>query len=223
MSNSDTFINEVTEEVRKDRFYAILRRYGWIAVLVILLIVGGAAFSEYRKAQQIRAAQGLGDAMLAALSQDDLAQRSAALQAIEAETPGSQAMLQFMQSAALANTDQTEAAVAGLAQIAQNGALPEIYRQIALFKSLLLQADSLPVADLRLQWDALAQPGAPLRTLAEEQLALIDMAAGENEAALVRLQALLQDAEASSDLQLRASQAIVALGGTPDVAPGSQG
>ena len=36
MSDTDSFIDEVTEEVRKDRLYGYLRRYGWIAVLVIL-------------------------------------------------------------------------------------------------------------------------------------------------------------------------------------------
>ena len=51
MSNSDGFIEEVTEEVRKDRFYHLLRRYGWIGGVVVLLIVGGAAWSEYTKAK----------------------------------------------------------------------------------------------------------------------------------------------------------------------------
>ena len=51
MSNPESFIEEVNEEVRRDRLYGLLRRYGWIAVLAILLIVGGAAYSEYRKAQ----------------------------------------------------------------------------------------------------------------------------------------------------------------------------
>ncbi len=223
MSNTDSFIDEVTEEVRKDRLYALLRRYGWIAALLILLIVGGAAFSEYRKAQQTRAAQDLGDAMLAALEQDDLESRTAALQEITAESPGSNAMLQFMKSAALANTGDVDAAVAGLNTVAQDGELPEIYRQIALFKSLLLQRDTMDSADLRLQFEALAQPGAPLRTLAEEQLALLDISEGQTDAAIERLQALMQDAEASGDLQLRASQVIVALGGTPVPTVGSQG
>ena len=46
MSNSDSFIDEVTEEVRKDRLFQLFRRYGWIAGVVIVLIVGGAAWNE---------------------------------------------------------------------------------------------------------------------------------------------------------------------------------
>ena len=45
MSNSETFIDEVTEEVRKDQLFGYIRKYGWIAVLAVLAIVGGTAFS----------------------------------------------------------------------------------------------------------------------------------------------------------------------------------
>ena len=62
--------------------------------------------------------------------------------------------------------------------VAVQGDLPEIYRAIAAFKALLLQSETLPVADRRQQFEALAAPGAPLRLLAEEQLALIDMFRG---------------------------------------------
>ena len=58
-----------------------------------------------------------------------------------------------------------------------------------------------------------AVPGAPLRLLAEEQLALLDIEAGDTEAALTRLNALLSDSELTAGLRRRASQLIVALGG----------
>ena len=45
MSNPDSFIREVTEEVRRDRLYGYVRRYGWIAALLVLLVVGGAAWN----------------------------------------------------------------------------------------------------------------------------------------------------------------------------------
>ena len=31
MSNPDSFIEEVTEEVRRDKLFALFRKYGWIA------------------------------------------------------------------------------------------------------------------------------------------------------------------------------------------------
>lgn len=223
MSDTDSFIDEVTEEVRRDRLFGLLKRYGWIAVLIIVGIVGGAAFNEYRKAQTRAAAEALGDAMIAALARNGPAGRAEALAQVEAGSAGGAAILRFLEAATQAEAGQTEAAAASLAEIARNGEVPEIYRQIATFKSLTLQANVLPVADRRLQFEALAQPGAPLRLLAEEQLALIDIADGQTDAALQRLQAILQDAETGPDLQQRALQVIVALGGTPVGLPESQG
>ena len=49
MSDTDSFIDEVTEEVRRDRLFLLLRRWGWVGVLAVILIVGGAAFNEIRK------------------------------------------------------------------------------------------------------------------------------------------------------------------------------
>ncbi|MBD0864499.1 MAG: hypothetical protein GDA36_02245 [Rhodobacteraceae bacterium] len=215
MSNTDSFIAEVTEEVRRDRLYALLRRYRWAAVVVILLIVGGATFSEYRKVQARTAAQDFGDAIIAALSVGDAAIRANRLSSIETGTSGGQAVLAMLTATALADANQQEAAVATLSRIAANGDIPELYRQIARFKSLTMQADDLPLEDLRMQFEVLAQPGAPLRLLAEEQLGLLDIAAGDKDAALDRLQLILQDAEASTILQQRVTQVIMALGGEP--------
>ena len=50
MSETDSFIEEVAEEVRRDRLFKMFRRYGWIAALVVIVIVGAASWNEYRKA-----------------------------------------------------------------------------------------------------------------------------------------------------------------------------
>ncbi|WP_425044183.1 hypothetical protein [Primorskyibacter sp. S87] len=222
MSDTDSFIDEVTEEVRRDRLYALYKKYGWIAVVVIVAIVGGAGFNEYRKSQKIAAAQKLGDDMITALAADDPAGRAAGLTQVQADSAGGDAVLKMMQAAALANSGKLEEGLAALNTVATNGDLPKIYRDLAQFKALTLQTETLPVADRRLQFEALAAPGAPLRLLAEEQLALIEVSEGQADAAIERLQALIQDAEVTSDLQQRASQLIVALGATPETAPGQQ-
>lgn len=48
MSNPDSFIDEVTDEVRRDRLFATFRKYGWIGGLLVALIVGGAAYNEWQ-------------------------------------------------------------------------------------------------------------------------------------------------------------------------------
>ncbi len=85
MSETDSFIDEVSEEVRRDRLFAYVRKYGWVAVLAVFLIVGGAAYNEYRKASEAATAQATGDALLGALSQDDPAARAEAIAAVQAQ------------------------------------------------------------------------------------------------------------------------------------------
>ena len=223
MSNSDSFIDEVTEEVRRDRLFALLKRYGWIAVVVILGIVGGTAWREWTKAQATAAAQATGDALVAAIEADDAAARIDALRALDAEAPGGRAVRDFLLASELAGAGRSDEAAAILDAVAVSPDLPQIYRQIAAFKALTLTAATRDPAELRTAFEALAEPGLPLRLLAQEQLALLDIEAGDRDAAIARLQAILIDAEATSDLQQRAAQAIVALGGTPEAAVGSGG
>ncbi|MFK7835257.1 MAG: tetratricopeptide repeat protein [Sulfitobacter sp.] len=217
MSNTDSFVEEVNEEVRRDQLYGYLRRYGWVAVLAIILIVGGAAYSEYQKAQARAQAEGLGDAMLAALANNDSVERVAALEQIDPATSTSAAVLRMLKASEQAESGDSEAAVATLNEIAVDGEVPAIYRQLAQFKAITLQGTETPVADRRQALEQMAQPGSALRLLASEQLALIDVETGDAAAAITRYQAILSDAEVSADLQQRALQVIVALGGEPEL------
>ena len=82
VSDTDSFIDEVTEEVRRDRLFKAMRKYGWIAVLAVIAIVGGAAWNEWNKAQARAAAEEFGDQMLAALAVPDASDRADALSAV---------------------------------------------------------------------------------------------------------------------------------------------
>lgn len=218
MSDTDSFIEEVTEEVRRDRLFKSLRKYGWIGVVAVVAIVGGAAWNEYSKAQERAKAEALGDSILNALEPEAPADRIAALNEVEAEAPGGRALLGMLTAAEQGADDRAEDAAETLGGIARDGEVPDIYRDIASFKRLLQLGDSLSVDERRTAFDALARPGNPLRLLAEEQLALIEVETGNTDAAITRLKAILEDSETSSGLRQRASQAIVALGGELDAA-----
>ncbi|QUJ77286.1 hypothetical protein KDD17_04530 [Sulfitobacter albidus] len=214
MSDTDGFIDEVNDELRRDRMMGTLKRYGWIAVAVVVLIVGGAAFSEFRKAQARAEAEALGDGITAALATEDAA---AQLATLEADDPTARAVLDLLTASEHLAAEDRAAAVETLNAVAVNGDAPQIYRQIAQFKALTLQADTLP-ADARAQgFEALAAAGGTLRLLAQEQIALIAIEEDDTATAIERYQALLTDAEVTPDLQQRALQVIVALGGEPDL------
>ena len=85
MSNTDSFIEEVTEEVRRDRLFGLFRKYGWIGGVVVLGIVGGAAWNEWSKARNEARAQAFGDAIIDALDTGTPEERTAAFAAIAAD------------------------------------------------------------------------------------------------------------------------------------------
>lgn len=214
VSQSESFIQEVTEEVRRERLFGLMRRYGWIAILVVLALVGGAAWNEWRKARDTAQAEAVGNAMIAALEANDSAARVTALQAIEPATHGARITTAFMTASEMIAADNSADAVTLLNQIAADGQADPIYRQMAGFKALLLQSDSLSAEERRLGFEGLAQTSGMLRLPAEEQLALIEIETGQTDAAITRLQALQSDAEVTAGLRQRASQLIVALNGT---------
>jgi hypothetical protein len=223
MSDTDSFIDEVTEEVRRDRLFVMLKRYGWIGGAAVALIVGGAAWNEYSISKEREAARALGDQISAASDLAEGTERAAALAAISADTAGGEAIVRMLEAGALAEAGETAEAVARLEAVAINGELPLVYRHVASFKALALQSETLALADRRLQYEALAAPGTPLALLAAEQLALLDIEEGNTEAAISRLRDIRASASASADLKERATQVIVALGGSAEDAAAPEG
>ena len=212
MSNPESFINEVTEEVRRDKLFGYFRRYGWIGIVAVLLIVGGAAYREYQIAAKLAESKAFGDAVLDALDQDDAAARSTALAAVQA--PGQrQALLNLLQSTD-PETDKA-ATLAALTAVADDATLPASYRDLAVLRRVIVAGTDLPAADRRALLDPIAAPGRPYRPLALEQLALLSVETGETAAAITALEALRQDQEATPGLRRRVEQVIVALGGKP--------
>jgi hypothetical protein len=213
MSDTDSFIDEVNEEVRRDRMFNLFRRYGWIAVAAVLLLVGGAAWNEWRASQEQAQAEAMGDAIVAALNLETASARAAALQ--EIEVTQASAIVQLLSAAQLASDDRGDEAVAQLTAVHSNEALPLIYRQIAEFKSLVIADAGQSVEIRRNGFEDLISSGSALRVLSEEQLALLDIAANDEGGALVRLQRLLEDSEITPGIRRRVTQLITALGAKP--------
>lgn len=210
MSDTDSFINEVSEEVRRDALFGYLRRYGWIAIVVVLGLVGGAAYNEYTKAQTQAVAQSIGDQMMDALSQDETIDRATALAAIDAEGPAA-AIAALLTAATQHDSDQLEAAALTLNGLAVNPDVPEIYRDLAALKAAMLPSDDVEARLAALE--TLAQPGSAFALLAREQIGLIQANAGDADAAIATMRLISEDAGVTRGLRERAQTLIVALGG----------
>jgi hypothetical protein len=211
VSNPDSFFNEVTEELRRDRMMGYLRRYGWIAILAVFLIVGGTAWNEWRKASERASAEAFGDAVLVALENDDPAARVTALAQIE--TTGAQrGMIHLLRAGALMESDRA-AALSALNAASEDAALPEAYRQLAALKRVIAGGSDIPMDEREMLLAGLSQPGQPLRPLALEQTALLQLEQGNSETAIEIMTDLLSQSDVTDTLRRRVTQLVVALGG----------
>ena len=221
MSNPDSFIDEVTEEVRRDRLFAMFRKYGWSGVVLVALIVGGAAWNEWQKARAIARAQAFGDAMLDAMDLGAPEDRAAAVAAVPVD--GSQATVQALMLASDPAADKA-GALAALDKLIADASQPQLYRDLAVVRRVMVAGADSPLADRRAALDSVAAPGRAFRTLALEQLAYLLIEEGKKDEAIAAFAALMQDQEAPISLKRRAGQMITALGGTPpDIKDAAQG
>ena len=218
MSNPDSFIEEVTEEVRRDRLFRLFRKYGWIGVVVILGLVGGTAWTEWTKSRDAARAEAFGDALIDALDQGTPEERREALAAVPAD--GEQSAILNLILASDPAEDKA-ATLAALEKVANDATLSPAYRDLASLRRVLVAGADLPLADRRATLEGIATPGRPYRVLAAEQLAYLLIEEGKPDDAITAMTGLMQDQEASGSIRARLGQVVTALGGTlPEPAGG---
>jgi hypothetical protein len=216
VSDTDSFIDEVSEEIRREKLFKTFRKYGWIGVALVVLVVGGTGYREYSRAAEKTASETFGSSVLEALQENDPSARAAQLDTITVPNASGGAMIAMLQAAELASDNDGAGAAAKLEAAAVSGDLDQMYRDILNFKRLTVDESGIDAGERRMGFEQLATPGNPLRLLAEEQLALLDLTAGDSAAAVNRLSMILEDAELTQGLRQRAGQLMIALGQDPN-------
>jgi hypothetical protein len=217
--NSDSFISEVSEAVRRDRLAATLRRYGWLVAAVLALVIGGAALNEWQKLRSANRAAAAGDAMRTALAAPDPGARATALGAFAATTPDAAVAARLAEAGSLEQAGDRAAAAVILGEIASDGQVPELYRSLAALERVMLLGAKMERAERRATIEHLASPDAPFRPLALEQRALMQLEAGDKAAAIADLETILAEPGMLQSLQARARQLIIAAGGSLPLPP----
>ena len=217
MSDTDSFIEEVSEEVRRDRLYGFFRKYAWIGILVVVIIVGGTAFLEFQKVKAKTKAEALGSAIIEALEISNEKERVELLGNIDVSNSEAKSIVALLLAAEEISLQNYDAASRNLNAISEDQSISQIYRDMAKFKFLLISHSRLEVELLLTGFEDLASPGNPFRLLAEEQIALLRLKNKENEAAINTLKSILDDAELTDTIKQRVSQLLISL----DVDPSS--
>ena len=138
MSDTDSFIEEVSEEVRRDRLYGFFRKYAWIGILVVVTIVGGTAFLEFQKAKAKIKAEALGSAIIEALEISNEKERVERLSNIDVSNSEAKSIVALLLAAEEMSLQNYDAASRNLNAISEDQSISQIYRDMAKFKFLLI-------------------------------------------------------------------------------------
>lgn len=211
---TDSFIDEVTEEVRRDRLFVLFRRFGWIALAIIVIIVLGTAWREYSQSQARQQAESWGDAVMAAQRSENPA---GALQELD---PAGSADRKALGDLLAAGALDDEGAIIPLLEAAGTGADDPVLRDLARLKSVLVQGDGMDPAARDAVLSELSEPGAPFRLLALEQKAVALVAADRRDDAVTLIREVLAEDGVSQALHGRLTEMMTALGDVPDANSG---
>lgn len=215
MSDADSFIQEVTEEVRRDRMFRLWRRYGPFVIGAVVAAVALTAFLEWRKQSRESAARSAGATLIAASEASDPARRvEDMLLAADSLASGPAALARLRAAGALAAVGEAQEAAALYDAVAADRAAGRPLAAFAAFRAAMLRAADAPPAAALDMLAPFAAPDEPFRLLALEALAAVRLAAGDVQAARGDLETLLADPGATEGMRLRAGE-LLAVAGAP--------
>jgi hypothetical protein len=198
---------EVDEEVRRDKFALLWKKYGValsFGVLVLLVAVGGW---RYYVAEQERVSAAAGERFATALEQlrkGNTAEGDAGLAKLAADAPpGYRVLARFRAASELGKRDAA-AAVKAFEALATDSAVEPVLQELARLRAGLLLVDGAPYADLRQRLEGMTEATQPWRNAAREALGLSAYKAGEFDAAARWFDFIIIDREAAPAQRNRA-------------------
>ena len=212
-NGNDNFIDEVFEDLRRERLFRLFRRWGWVAGLVILGIVAGVIWREYSQSRDQAQARAWGDAILAAEASGDPA---AIMQVDPLGSDGRRVLAALLAAGAWSEKDGDEAAAEALRSVAGDPGADGVLHDFAELKLVMLGGDAMDPARRDEILSRLSRAGAPFELLALEQKAIALIGAGRSEDAVTLIRQIQQKDGMTEALRLRLSEMMIALGVEPE-------
>ena len=215
-ADNETFYREVDEELRREQMATVWKRYGWLivgGVVLLLAAIGGVIYWQHRQEVQ----RGEYGERLIGLFDDIQADRTdgvpAKLDALAAEAgPGYRAAALLTKGDLAIQAGRDAEAVAAFKAVAGDEAIARPYRDAALVRQTALEFDALPPATVIERLKPLAVAGNPWFGSAGEMVALAHLKANQPQQAAPIFAALAKDEGVPPSIRSRAVQMAGALG-----------
>ena len=207
---------EIDEDIRRDRFADLWKKYGVFVIAgCIALVIGTAgwvAYREWRESERIDLAERYrAAAELAQTNQP--AQAAEAFAAIADDASEGYGMLaRLRQAAAHAEAGDRTAALAAYDEVAGDAGVDRAYRNLARLQAAMLLADQAPAAEVEERLEPLLTSDNPWRNSARELQGLVALREGRTDEARQAFQAIVDDAAAPAAVRGRAQQMLQATG-----------
>jgi len=210
-------IREVDEELRRENWEKLWKKYGKLGIAAaIALVLGTAAvvgWREYDRSQRMAAGERFGAVIAEVENTKDPAQAADMLAAYVPDAPDGYATLARMREAKLrADAGDREAAVAIYDMLAVDSAAEPLFRDLAALYSVRMQVDSGDPITLNARLSPLAADGNPWRYTAREMQAVVAMNSGDITAAREIFTRLADDMDTPDSLRARATEMLRAMG-----------
>lgn len=177
------FINEVEEELRKDEYNRLLKRYGPFILAGIVAIVAGTGFLEYRKFAKDKAARATSASYVAASDKANDGQQAAALTEfldIADKAPAGYAGLSLVRAASLKLEAGDRAEAVRLLDVAATTFETPRHSQLAQIKAAYILAGEGAYSDVLSRTGSLSVKDAPYEYLARELTGFAALQSGDN-------------------------------------------
>ena len=214
--SNDTFLREVDENLRRDQLQDFARKNGkWIALAVILFLaaVGGWIFWQQRQSQQAaEQSEQLHSVFtdIASGRQQTVPQRLDALEESHSDAVRASAML--TEAALAIEKNNRAAAIAKYREIADDGSLPQVYRDLGTIRLTALEFDALKPEQVIARLEPLAKAGNPWFGSAGEMTALALLKQNKKAEAGRMFAAIAADTQVPDSIRTRAVQVAGTLG-----------
>lgn len=205
------FINEVEEELRKDKYNDLLRKFGPYIVALIVMIVAATGYMEYKKSKIANTAKSASAAYMSAGRLETSGDIQGAMDkfiALSKVAPDGYAGLSLTRAAGLkVQLGDLDGAVSLFDQAAEKFSKP-IHKDLASLKSAYILLDQGLYDDVQARAGLLAVDGAPYADLAKEILAQAALKSGDTAAARTQFTYLSNAPGVLDGVKIRASQAL---------------
>jgi hypothetical protein len=215
----DNFIQELEDDLRRDRHLALWQKYGRYAVtLALVLIIGAAvavAWRHYRAGERMKDSATYSAAVTLAGQGTD-ASREAALKSlrgiVQSGSDSYAALARLKEAALLAESGKPEEAVAIYDATAGNSDVAPMFRDLAVLLHALVMLDKEDPAALTGRLAPLTTGSSAWRHSALELTALLAQRNGDDAKAREIYTALADDPTTPQQLRGRAAEMLAVLG-----------